>query len=214
MLAQRIAIYYHYHMNGYFYLACVLGVSAGLLPGPLLTYAVSQTLQYGTKAGLKVVLTPLLTEVPMILFTLLVFSRIARYSPVVSIAGILGAVYLSYLAWGVFQSSKFAVTSGSVPGTLLKTITINLLNVNIYLFWLTTGGAAISQLHSMEERASFILIFIAALIVSMVVLVLAIAKVRRLIIENIYRYVMYALSLSLLFFAFLMIKNSLHLLTK
>ncbi len=46
----------------------LLGLSAGVAPGPLLTLVVSETLSGGVGAGVRVALSPLLSDLPIILF--------------------------------------------------------------------------------------------------------------------------------------------------
>ncbi len=58
--------------------AAFLGLSGGLTPGPLLTLVVSETLKYGTQAGIKVSLAPLLTDTPIILAVLWLFFGIHK----------------------------------------------------------------------------------------------------------------------------------------
>lgn len=40
----------------------VLGLSSGLSPGPLLALVISETLRHGVKAGVKVALAPIITD--------------------------------------------------------------------------------------------------------------------------------------------------------
>ena len=49
----------------------VLGLSAGLAPGPMLALVLSQTLRYSTAEGVKASLAPLVTDPPIILACLL-----------------------------------------------------------------------------------------------------------------------------------------------
>ncbi|MCD6225405.1 MAG: hypothetical protein J7K32_07820 [Deltaproteobacteria bacterium] len=44
----------------------ILGLSAGLIPGPLLTLVISETLRHNIKAGIKIAVAPLLTDLPII----------------------------------------------------------------------------------------------------------------------------------------------------
>ncbi|NCD26558.1 MAG: hypothetical protein EOL86_13335, partial [Deltaproteobacteria bacterium] len=45
----------------------VLGLSAGLSPGPLLTLMLSETLRHGVRAGLLVAVAPLISDLPIII---------------------------------------------------------------------------------------------------------------------------------------------------
>jgi len=52
----------------------ILGLSAGFAPGPLLTLVISETLQHDLKAGVKVALAPIITDLPIIIFTLFILD--------------------------------------------------------------------------------------------------------------------------------------------
>lgn len=64
----------------------VLGLSAGFAPGPLLTLVISETLQHGIKSGIKVALAPIITDLPIVLITLYVLSKLTHFH------GILGGI--------------------------------------------------------------------------------------------------------------------------
>jgi threonine/homoserine/homoserine lactone efflux protein len=44
----------------------VLGLSAGLSPGPLMTLVVAESLKGGASAGIRIALAPLVTDAPII----------------------------------------------------------------------------------------------------------------------------------------------------
>jgi threonine/homoserine/homoserine lactone efflux protein len=77
----------------------ILGLTAGMSPGPLLALVISQTLSYGKKEGTKVALAPLITDTPIIFATFLVGARFAGDSPVLGLLSLAGTVYIGYLAW-------------------------------------------------------------------------------------------------------------------
>jgi len=64
-------------MISFFMTGTLLGLSAGIAPGPLLTLVISETLQKDIKAGIRVALAPMFTDVPII-----VISDIERTRPV------------------------------------------------------------------------------------------------------------------------------------
>jgi len=57
----------------------ILGLSAGFAPGPLLTLVISETLQYDLKAGVKVALAPIITDLPIIIFTLFILVNLSGF---------------------------------------------------------------------------------------------------------------------------------------
>ena len=60
----------------------VFGLSSGVTPGPLLTLVISETLKHGKKEGIKVAIAPLLTDLPIVLVTIFILSRLKETLPV------------------------------------------------------------------------------------------------------------------------------------
>ncbi|OPX60056.1 MAG: LysE type translocator [Methanobacterium sp. PtaB.Bin024] len=81
----------------------ILGLYSGLSPGPLLILVVSQTLKHGSTEGVKVAFAPLITDIPIILITLLLISLISRYNPILGVISIIGGIYLGYMAYESFK---------------------------------------------------------------------------------------------------------------
>ncbi|RLB69104.1 MAG: LysE family translocator [Deltaproteobacteria bacterium] len=121
----------------------VFGLTAGISPGPLLALVISETVRGGFQAGLRVALAPLITDLPIILVTLLILNRVSRSAPILGVITLAGAVFIGFLAYECFQTAstkqKPEQSSGST-GSLVKGIISNLLNPHPYLFWLTIGG--------------------------------------------------------------------------
>ena len=53
----------------------LLGLASGFAPGPLLVLVVAETLRHDVRAGIKVAIAPLITDVPIIVVSLLIFRR-------------------------------------------------------------------------------------------------------------------------------------------
>jgi len=60
----------------YLILGLTLGLSAGITPGPLLTLVITASLRRGWAGGLQVALAPLITDAPIIIFS--ISSRLGR----------------------------------------------------------------------------------------------------------------------------------------
>lgn len=56
----------------------VLGLSAGVSPGPLTVLVISQTLTHGPREGYKVAFAPLITDAPIIALTIVVLTQLAN----------------------------------------------------------------------------------------------------------------------------------------
>jgi len=74
-----------------------LGFAAGISPGPLLALVFSETLKYGRKGEIKIAISPLIADLPIILFVLFVLLSLKAYSFVIGTIFLFGALYLIYL---------------------------------------------------------------------------------------------------------------------
>lgn len=121
--------------------ALVLGVSAALLPGALQAFFLAQTLRMGWRRALPLALTPLLSDGPLVVLSLTVLTNL----PALWVRGlaVAGGVYLLYLSWQLLRLPRVSSTAASQAPqarTLFQAVTINWLNPNPYLFWLTVLG--------------------------------------------------------------------------
>ena len=89
-----------------FLAAFLLGLTAGISPGPLILLTVSETLRYGRNAGLKVALSPLITDIPIIIISLVIIKYLRGYEPVLGIISICGSVFILFLAYKTFFPGK------------------------------------------------------------------------------------------------------------
>jgi threonine/homoserine/homoserine lactone efflux protein len=127
--------------GGYALTGLVLGLSSGLSPGPLLTLVISETLQRGAGAGIRVAAAPLLTDLPIVLVSLAVLARVADIAPAMGALSLAGGLLLAHFGWqGLTFRGAATESRGSPAGSLWKGIGANLLNPAPYLFWLTVGG--------------------------------------------------------------------------
>ena len=139
----------------------VFGLSAGLTPGPLLTLVVSETLRHGTKEGTKVSIAPLLTDLPIVSFTLFILSRMSDIQPVIGGIFLLGSLFLVYLGYEnlSFKGIDFDLEHIK-PQSLKKGVVANFLNPHPYLFWLSIGAPMV--LKASRMHVSFAIFFISA----------------------------------------------------
>lgn len=80
----------------FLFLGSVLGFASGMSPGPLLAVTISETLQHGKWEGIKVAMSPLITDLPIVLSMLFVLSHLASYDFIIGIIAFFGASYLIY----------------------------------------------------------------------------------------------------------------------
>lgn len=189
-------------------------MSAGLVPGPLFTFLISQTLKYNAKEGLKVALSPLVTDLPVILIALFALHRLSEFETVLSVICFLGGSFLLYLSYETFRVNPFNVTLEDVkPRSLLRGAMVNALNPHPYLFWFSVGAPLVikAQRESPLGGAAFIVSFYMLLIGSKIGLALVVGKSRTFLAGNAYIYTMRTLGAALFVLALLLFRDGLGL---
>lgn len=128
----------------------LLGLGVGLAPGPLLALVISASLRGGVSHGLRVALSPLITDLPIIVVSLFVLQQVNDSAiGFLSIVGALVLVYFAYESWiaGKTDPQKninVDISMGSTKTTLFKAILTNFVNPSAWLFWMTAGGTLLT----------------------------------------------------------------------
>ena len=193
----------------------ILGLSAGVAPGPLLALVVSETLQHDIKAGVKVALAPILTDLPIILLTLFILAKLARFHVVLGVVSVIGACFIFYL--GIRNTTTRGADITENRGTrksLQKGILVNALSPHPYLFWFSVGApTTIKALElNMAAAASFVLSFYVLLVGSKIILAIMVGKSRSFLKGNTYINIMRLLGIVLILLAGFLFRDGLHLL--
>ena len=122
----------------------VLGLGAGLAPGPLLVLVVAHSVRHGTRAGIKVTIAPLITDLPIIGLAVLGLTGVAPADGFLGVIAIAGATFLGYLSYeSLTVAPQSAVAHAPRARSLRTGIIANLLNPYPYLFWLTVGAPTV-----------------------------------------------------------------------
>ena len=199
----------------YLTLGSALGLSAGISPGPLLTLVISETLQHGRREGIKVALSPLVTDLPIILISLLILAGMGKSTAVLSLISFAGAVFLSFLGWECLRTRELTIAAPPVrPRSLQKGITANLLNPHPYLFWITVGGpTAVRAWHSGYGAAIvFFVTFYLFLTGSKIATAFLVSRSGSFLKGKAYQWMMRALGAVLFFFAALFMGDGIRML--
>ncbi len=200
-----------------YYLAVgtVLGLSAGLSPGPLLTLLISETLRRGVRSGVKVALAPIVTDLPIILLTLLLLSKWPGFHSILGVISLAGGCFILMMGCDSIRAKGIEVHDRvSGPGSLAKGVLANALNPHPYLFWFTVGAPTMARAMSLNVGAllAFVIGFYTFLVGSKIMLALLVGKSKSLLSGRGYRYTMRFLGVVLLFFAFVLFRDGLKLL--
>lgn len=191
----------------------IIGLAAGLSPGPLISLVVSETLKKGKKEGIEVAISPLISESPIILFVLVVLSSVAEKSILMGVISLLGACFLIYLGLSNLRiNAKESKDHFGKGNALLKGIATNLLNPNTYMFWLTIGGPTI--LKSIQVHFSvaifFMFGFYMMLVGSETAVAIVVDKSKTLLKSRYYAYSIRALGAVLIVFALTFVRDALE----
>ncbi|MBL0714938.1 MAG: LysE family transporter [Desulfosarcina sp.] len=182
----------------------VLGLSAGLSPGPLLTLVITETLRSGIAAGIRLAVAPLITDTPIIVVALILMPRLNASPGVMGVIALAGAVFIAGMA---IESMTFKGAAAeevpAPPASIWRGVFANALNPNPYLFWFTVGGPLVlrTATRNWAAAAVFILVFYGGLVGSKIVLALAVGRYRRFLQSGVYVWTLRLLGGVLLVFA-------------
>ena len=161
------------------------GFAAGVQPGPLQTYIISQALLKGWRRTLPAALAPLISDGPIIAICLFVLSQVPEWLQ--RILFIAGGLFVLYLAYGAYQTWKnfdpnLPSPESGTQQSILKAALVNTLNPNPYIFWtLVTGPILLAGWRNTPVYGSgFLLGFYATFILSLAAMILIFGTVRQL----------------------------------
>lgn len=195
--------------------AIVLGLSAGISPGPLLALVIAQTIRYGTREGIKVSIAPLVTDAPIIAVSVFLVSRFADVRGLLGLISIAGGLFVVYLAWETVSAKQLSadIAQGRAE-SLGRGIIVNALSPHPYIFWITVGSPMIIRAYRENPvyAVLFILSFLACLIGAKVLVAYLVGRTKRVFTGKVYRIIMGLLGLALFVFAVVLLRDGLVML--
>lgn len=193
----------------------VLGLSAGLAPGPLLTLVISETLKHDIKSGIKVALAPIITDLPIIILTLFLLSKFSNFHSILGIISIAGGLFILTIGYESIRTKGIEPgIQEAEPRSLTKGILANVLNPHPYLFWISVGAPTMTKAMSLNISAllAFIISFYIFLVGSKILLAILTGKSKSFLSGKVYIYIMRFLGLVLCVLAFALFYDGLKLL--
>ena len=194
--------------------AVVYGLSAGYSPGPLLALVISQTLRYGVREGVKASMAPLVTDLPIILVSVLILRSLSDSRFILGCISMAGGLFVTYLAYECFRTVRLEMADlDGGPQSLGKGAAVNALNPHPYLFWLTVGGPSVIRAwaDSPLGAVAFVAVFSGSIVGSKVMIAAMVGQSKHVLSGKGYGIVMRVLGLMLLFFAVLLFKDGVEL---
>jgi threonine/homoserine/homoserine lactone efflux protein len=134
-----------------------LAFASGIQPGPLQAFLLSSVSQRGWKRTLPASFSPLISDGPIAVLTLLILNHVTDATS--SILRAAGGLFLIYLAWRSYIQWKRQTPSGPDEGdsarrTLFQAVTVNVLNPYPYLGWsLVLGPLFLTSWHHQPTDA-------------------------------------------------------------
>lgn len=134
-----------------------LAFAAVVQPGPLQAFLLSRAATEGWRRTLPAAFSPLLSDGPIALLTLLVLGQLPPFSQ--NLLRVAGGVVLLYLSWTSVRALRTPAAAAepdrhAATRTLLQAATVNLLNPNPYLAWaLILGPATVTAWHEHPAHA-------------------------------------------------------------
>jgi len=204
---DAVALAWPYLVSG-----VVFGLVAGVSPGPMLALVISETLRRGRRAGMLVALAPLLSDIPIVVASLFLLARLAQSDLVLGAIALVGAVFVTHLAYGSLRAKSLQVADeGGASRSLAKGVALNLLNPHPYLFWIAVGAPTVlaAAEGGVVPPAAYLVSFYALLVGSKAAVALLVDRSRAVLTSRGYVWVVRGLGVALLVFAALFAREGL-----
>lgn len=193
----------------YLAMGAFLGLAAGTSPGPLLAVTISETLQHGKWEGIKVAVSPLITDLPIILAVLFVLSHLTSSDFFIGIIAFFGASYLIYSGVESFKIKRERLELNiEKKDALKKGVIVNFGNPHPYVFWLSIGGPIIFKSLSIHIWATILFIagFYLLLVGSKIIVALIVEKSKYFINSKYYFFIIRTLGIAQIIFGLTFIR--------
>lgn len=192
----------------------LFGLAAGILPGPLLTLVISETVKHNKKEGIKVASAPVLTDLPIILLSVFVLAKLSNFHLALGILSIAGALFIGYLAYESITIKGVELDLEKIKTrSLKKGVITNFLSPYPYLFWISIGAPNIIKGYKINLLCVifFILGFYLLLVGSKVIVALIVDRSKSFLKSSAYIYIIRILGFILLIFSALYIRDALKI---
>ena len=141
-----------------------LGFAASVSPGPFLTYVISQTLARGWRQTFSLMFSPLLSDIPISLTTILVLNQLPAEA--LRVIQAVGGLFVLWLAWGMLRavrSGKALIEETADPtparGMLLRGVLASFLSPGAWIFWSTVTGPIVVNAWRESPAAALAFLF-------------------------------------------------------
>ena len=190
----------------------LLGISAGLSPGPLLTLVLAQTIKHNWVEGIKVAISPLITDLPIICLSLWVFNQLSQFNMLLALISFLGGAYIVYLGIESFRVKGIEINRQVTKSeSIKKGVIANFLNPSPYLFWVSVGTPIIFKAFriNLMTAALFLISFYVMLIGSKILVAILVDRIKAFLSQRIYLGIMRVIGIALILFSLVLFYDGL-----
>ncbi|MCD4833998.1 MAG: LysE family translocator [Bacteroidales bacterium] len=197
-------------MFDYLIAGITLGFIAGISPGPLLILVITETIKHNRKEGIKIALVPLISDLPIVLFSVFVVYKLSNSDILLGIISFLGAAFLLFLAWENIRVKSIEVNlNNEKTRTIKKGVIANFLSPHPYLFWMLVGAPISIKAYNQSYIAAglFIVGFYVFIIGTKVIVAILSEKSKNILSSKFYVVIVKILGFILLLFSVILIKD-------
>ncbi|MHB8126397.1 MAG: LysE family transporter [Desulfitobacteriaceae bacterium] len=133
-----------------FFASLVMGFSGAMMPGPMLTVTIKESLRRGAKAGPQIVSGHVLLELLIVIAIFFGLGKVIMWSSVKGTIGVVGGLFLFWMAYGILREAWSLPNidlSGKVTGNSLHPVvtgvTVSVSNPYWSLWWATAGASSL-----------------------------------------------------------------------
>ncbi|MGI6119557.1 MAG: LysE family transporter [Desulfosporosinus sp.] len=134
-----------------FLASMVMAFSGAVMPGPLLTVTIRESMRHGVKAGPQIVTGHALLELLLVFAISIGLGEFIMWSTVKGTIGIVGGLFLFWMAYGIIREawdSPDLNLEGSIIGKkgihpILLGVTVSASNPYWTIWWVTVGAGSL-----------------------------------------------------------------------
>jgi len=190
--------------------ALAVAFSGAMMPGPLLTYTIRQSLNSGPHSGFIIIAGHAVLEIILIALIFMGFDIILQSNSAQISIGIIGGLLLIYMGSDmIFSSLKNKIkieldnNKSSASNMLLSGIVISAANPYFLLWWVIIGLGFLIQAYKSFGTAGVFVFYIGHILADFIwygLISIIVGTTRKFIKENLYRIVIVVLGCLLIFF--------------
>ncbi len=190
--------------------ALAIAFSGAMMPGPLLTYTIRQSLNNGPRSGFIIIVGHAILEIVLIALIFLGFDIIFQSDPAQIFIGIVGGLLLVYMGFSmIFNALKNKIKieldtkKSSSKSMFLSGIVISAINPYFLLWWAIIGLGFLLQAYKLFGVAGILIYYTGHILADFIwygLISIIVGTTRKFINERIYQAIIIVLGCILIYF--------------